>query len=48
MDSSLYVVNTGSELYGPFNTVDEAEKWGKENDEELGDWYIQDLYLPMS
>lgn len=39
-----YVIHSGGgDLYGPFDTVEEAVKYAEEHSDEIGDYDIQPL-----
>jgi hypothetical protein len=40
------VVSSDGTKFGPFDLLTEAVTWAEKNDEELGDWFAEDLYAP--
>jgi len=40
------VVSSGGDYYGPFWSEEDAVAWAEANEDDLGDWYIPELYRP--
>jgi hypothetical protein len=38
------VSSSDGTLYGPFDLIDEAVQYAEQNDEDLGDWNVEEVY----
>ena len=44
MIARFAVSSSDGTLYGPFDTVDAASEYAGENEEDLGDWNVKEIY----
>lgn len=41
-----FVMSSGGDYYGPFNSVTDAARWAEDNEEIVGDYVVEILYAP--